>query len=82
MTIQMYTNRKKLNLDEVSVRLRHSREHATDCEGCDETSQHIEKIERDISFKGDLSDAEIEKLIRIADRRAGDRQESSRWYRR
>lgn len=68
MTIRMYANRKKLTLDDVTVTLNHSREHVKDCEDCDEQPRRIETLDRQISFKGDLTEAEVEKLMEIADK--------------
>ena len=68
MTIRMYANRKKLQLEDVKVKLSHSRDHVTDCEGCEDQPKKIETLDREISFKGDLSQAEREKLMEIADK--------------
>jgi len=69
MTIRMYANRKKLRLEDVKVKLSHSRDHLTDCEGCEEQPKKIETLDREISFIGDLTQAEREKLMEIADKR-------------
>ncbi len=68
MTIRMYANRKKLALDDVTVKLSHTREHRKDCEECDEQPRQIETLDRQISFKGDLTVDEVEKLLEIADK--------------
>lgn len=68
MTIRMYANRKKLKLEDVKVKLSHSRDHVTDCEGCEDQPKKIETLDREISFTGDLSQAEREKLMEIADK--------------
>ena len=68
MTIRMYANRKKLALDDVTVSLSHTREHAKDCEDCDEQPRQIETLDRKISFKGDLSETEVDRLMEIADK--------------
>jgi putative redox protein len=68
MTIRMYANRKKLQLEDVKVKLSHSRDHVTDCEGCEDQPKKIETLDREISFKGDLSQAEREMLMEIADK--------------
>ena len=39
-----------------------------DCEGCDEKPRKIEVIEREVTLEGDLSEAERERLLEIADR--------------
>ena len=68
MTLRMYANRKSWPLDDVDVTVTHSREHATDCEGCEETPQRIEVLDRAIRLKGDLSGDQRERLLQIADR--------------
>ena len=65
MTLRMYANRKKLPLDDVTVRLRHERVHAEDCIDCNHT---IERITRSITFEGDLDEAQRRRLLEIADK--------------
>jgi putative redox protein len=68
MTIRMYANHKKLPLDDVSVVLSHSRQHREDCENCDAEPRQIEVLQKLVTLKGDLSDAERRRLLEIADR--------------
>ena len=68
MTIRMYANRKKLPLTDIRVELTHSRDYVTDCENCDDEPRKIETLARQISFTGDLTDAEQKRLMEIADR--------------
>ena len=68
MTIRMYANRKKIALDDVSITLTHDRVHAEDCESCETETGQVDIIRREISFKGELSDAERQRLFEIADR--------------
>jgi len=68
MTVRMYASRKEWPLDDVTITLRHSREHLTDCENCDEKPSQLDVIERDISLHGDLSDQQRERLLQIADK--------------
>lgn len=68
MTIRMYANRKEMALEHVEVRLRHEKIHATDCEECETETGKVDRIEREILIEGDLSEAERERLLLIADR--------------
>jgi putative redox protein len=68
MTLRMYATRKKLDLDRVSVRLKHEKIHAEDCEHCETREGRIDRIERSLELVGDLSEAERNDLLRIADR--------------
>ena len=65
MTLRMYANRKKLPLEDVSIRLIHERVHAEDCIECE---ARIERITRRISLVGDLNDEQRRKLLEIADK--------------
>ncbi len=42
MTIQMYARRKKWEVENVSVHINYSKEHAADCENCEEDSAKID----------------------------------------
>ena len=68
MTIRMYANHKKLPLEGVTVKLSHARDHVTDCEGCENQPKKIETLDREISFEGDLSQVQRERLMEIADK--------------
>lgn len=56
MTIRMYANRKKMPLKDVNVRLVYERR------------EKEERITRYLSFKGDISDEQRDRLVEIADR--------------
>ncbi len=68
MTLRMYAQRKKLDLQKVSVRLAHSRIHAEDCANCETTSGKIDHIERSITLTGNLSDEQRNRMLEIADK--------------
>lgn len=68
MTVRMYANRKKWPLDDVKIHLRHSRQHSTDCEQCEDEPKQLDVIERELEFVGDLSDEQRSRLLEIADR--------------
>lgn len=68
MTLRMYAERKGLALDDVSVTLKHDREHTTDCEGCESSPQKIDVLTREITLIGDLDTATRKRLMEIADR--------------
>jgi len=56
MTIALYARRNRWPLDEVAVRLRHSRVHAEDCADCETKQGMLDLIEREISLSGKLSE--------------------------
>jgi len=68
MTVRMYANRKKWTISELSVQLRHFRDHGRDCDRCDQDYPAIDVIERQITIKGDLEEHQIQRLMEIADR--------------
>lgn len=68
MTLRMYANHKELPIENIKVRLRHGRVHAEDCEDCEHKSGTINKIKREISYEGDLSKEQHQRLLEIADR--------------
>lgn len=68
MTLRMYAARKQWPLINATVTLRHTREHHTDCEGCDEKPSQLDVIDRDISLSGDLDEDQINRLMAIADK--------------
>src|SRR6266571_7588620 len=68
MTIALYARRKRWTLDEVVVRLRHSRVHAEDCAECETKAGMLDVIEREISLSGTLSEEQRAQLKDIADR--------------
>jgi uncharacterized OsmC-like protein len=66
ITVTMYAQRKSWPLQEVTVRLRHSRIHAADCAECETKEGKIDRIELDIEFVGPLSSEQRSKLLEIA----------------
>lgn len=68
MTIRMYADRRGWALEEVTVRLTHSREHEKDCEHCESEKVGIDQLSRSIELVGDLTEEERAGLLRIADR--------------
>ncbi len=68
MTLRMYANRKKLNLEDIQVRLRHDRVYLDDCLSCEEGDGRVDRITRTLALEGDLTDEQRQRLIAIADR--------------
>ncbi len=67
MTVMLYARRKAWPVQKVIVRLRQSRLHAKDCEECTANDEgFIHKIERAVSFEGDLSSEQLSRLQEIA----------------
>ena len=68
MTIAMYARRKQWPLQHVTVHLRHSRVHAEDCAQCETAPKKLDRIEREIDLRGELSDDQRTRLLSIAER--------------
>src|SRR5918995_3387568 len=66
ITVTMYAQRKSWPLHDITVRLRHTRIHATDCAECETKEGRIDRIELDIEFVGPLSGEQRSKLLEIA----------------
>ena len=67
MTLGMYAARKQWPLEGVVVRLRHGRIHARDCADCEEKEGMIDRFEREIEVRGDLSPEQRQRLLEIAE---------------
>ena len=68
MTIQMYARRKGWVVDEVQVHLNHKKDYAEDMEASDRKPTKIDRFERVIILKGNLTEAQRERLLQVADR--------------
>ena len=68
MTLKMYASHKKLELESATVRVRHGKIHAQDCEDCESNEGRIDQFERELSLAGTLSDEQRKRMLEIADR--------------
>jgi len=68
MTVALYARRKQWPLDGVTIRLEHSKIHAADCSECETKDGMLDRIERDISLGGPLSQEQRARLLEIAER--------------
>ena len=68
MTLGLYARRKQWPLESITVRLRHSKIHAADCESCETKESMLYRIERDVELFGPLSDEQRARLLEIADK--------------
>jgi uncharacterized OsmC-like protein/alpha/beta superfamily hydrolase len=68
MTIRLYAELKKIPLAHVSVRLKHDKIHAADCEHCETKEGKIDRIDREVTLEGDLNAEQRVKLMEIADK--------------
>lgn len=68
MTLLMYARHKKWPLEGVAVELMHTKVHADDCRECEGREGRVDRIERHIQVRGDLSEKQINRLAEIAQR--------------
>ncbi len=68
MTLALYARRKQWPLEEVTVRLEHSRIHASDCAECETKEGMLDRIEREIALAGPLTPEQRARLLEMADR--------------
>ncbi len=68
MTIQMYAKRKKWEVENVTCHIDYSKDHAVDCEHCEDASAKIDTFTREIKLTGNLSEEQKKRLLQIADK--------------
>jgi putative redox protein len=67
MTTMLYARRKGWPVERVHVRLRQQRIHAEDCDECEHTKEgFVHRIERSVTFEGNLTDEQRTRLQEIA----------------
>jgi putative redox protein len=68
MTLALYARGKQWPLTAVTVRLEHSRIHARDCAECETKEGRLDRIDREITLEGALTDEQRVRLLEIAER--------------
>lgn len=68
ITMRMYADRKEWPLESVSVRMVHKKVNASECEEARTKVGRVDRIDREIVIKGDLSEEQKARLMEIADR--------------
>jgi len=66
MTVRMYAERRQWPLEKVHVRATFSRLHAADCGNCNRKKGIVNRIEKEITLVGDLSETQRQRLLRVA----------------
>lgn len=66
ITLRMYAEKKEWPVTDIFVELRYFRDHAEDCIDCDEKNSKIDKIEKELIVKGDLTQEQLDKLLEIS----------------
>jgi putative redox protein len=68
MTLKMYANRKKWDLEEIIVFLNHDKVHRNDGEEFEKNNSKVSRFIRNIEFMGEIDEQKKEKLLEIADK--------------
>jgi len=68
MTLRMYVNRKKWEVEEITVHLSHNKDYAKDCEDCEASDTKIDHIYKYITIKGNVDEKQKARMLEIADR--------------
>ena len=68
MTVALYARRKGWALEAVTVSLRHSKSHASDCESCETKVGLLDHIDCDLVLHGVLSEEQCTRLLEIANK--------------
>ncbi len=68
MTLTLYARRKGWPLEGVEVTLSHAKVHAEDCRECEGRTGLLDRIERKVRLKGNLTDEQVARLAQIAAR--------------
>ena len=68
MTLRMYADHKKLDLESATARVTHGRVHADDCADCEQSEGQVHEFQRELTLDGDLTDAVRQRMLEIADR--------------
>ncbi len=68
MTIQMYVRRKGWDVKNVEVHTSYSKQHAEDCEHCENPTAKIDVFDREIKLEGVLDEKQIKRILQIADK--------------
>ena len=68
MTVRMYAEQKHWPLQGVQVTLTHDKIHAADCVDCENKVGLVDRIAVEISFAGELTDEQRNRLLEISEK--------------
>lgn len=68
ITVRMYADRKQWPLEGVHIELSYGATHAADSAACETENRMITSIEMELSFHGDLTEQQRQRLLEIANK--------------
>lgn len=66
ITMKMYADHKGWPVEDIYVELKHFKAHAEDCEDCDDPKAKIDKIDKELIVKGDLTQKQLDRMLEIS----------------
>jgi len=66
MTVKMYAEHKGWKIDNIYLELRHNKEHAEDCQNCDDPKSKIDIIEKELIIEGDFTQKQLDRMLEIS----------------
>jgi uncharacterized OsmC-like protein len=66
ITLRIFADRRQWPLEGVRISLSHAKVHAEDCAACDTEIRMVDRIDMEVSFLGELSEDQRQKLMEIA----------------
>jgi putative redox protein len=67
LTLRLYANRKKLDVEHIETYVDHEKRHVNDCEQCEDGNKRVDHFDRRIKIVGDITDAQRQRMLEIAD---------------
>lgn len=68
MTIQMYARRKEWNIENVECHVHYDKQHAADCDNCEDDKAKIDTFTRSIKITSNLDEKQLQRVLQIADK--------------
>ncbi|MDP5076453.1 MAG: bifunctional alpha/beta hydrolase/OsmC family protein [Nonlabens sp.] len=68
MTIQMYAKRKNWHIENVTCEVHYDKQHATDCEHCEDESAKLDTFTRTLKITSNLDEKQLQRILQIADK--------------
>lgn len=68
MTLRMYANRKKWDVENITVHLNHNKKYVEDCDACEKPSARLDHIDKTIEIEGNLDEKQRQRLLEISEK--------------
>jgi len=68
MTVQMYVRRKNWPIENIECHVSYGKQHAVDCENCEDEKSKIDTFTRAIKITSNLDEKQLKRVLQIADK--------------